>query len=123
MSLVFPFKALRPAKSFARQVAAPPYDVMSFEEAKKYVHEKPLCFLHVEKSEIDISDAEGVDDPRIYERAKANLQGLIGKGVLQRDKTPAFYLYRQRLGTVCRLGSWPASVSRNTKPGGSGGTS
>ena len=104
MSLVFPFKALRPAKSFASQVAAPPYDVMSFEEAKKYVHEKPLSFLHVEKSEIDISDAEGVDDPRIYERAKANLQGLIGKGVLQRDKTPAFYLYRQRLGNRLQTG-------------------
>ncbi len=104
MSLVFPFRALRPVKSFASQVAAPPYDVMNSEEAKAFVRAKPLSFLHVEKSEIDISDGEGVDDQRIYDRAKANLQGLIGKGVLHRDTTPAFYLYRQRIGERSQTG-------------------
>ena len=59
MSLVFPFRALRPVKSFASQVAAPPYDVMNCEEAKAFVRANPLSFLHVEKSEIDIPDAEG----------------------------------------------------------------
>ena len=104
MSLVFPFRALRPVKPFASQVAAPPYDVMNSEEAKVFVLAKPLSFLHVEKSEIDISDAEGVDDQRIYDRAKENLQGLIGKGVLHRDTTPAFYLYRQRVGERSQTG-------------------
>jgi uncharacterized protein (DUF1015 family) len=104
MSLVFPFRALRPVKSFASQVAAPPYDVMNCEEAKAFVRAKPLSFLHVEKSEIDIPDANEVDDQRIYDRAKANLQGLISKGVLRRDTAPVFYLYRQRLGERSQIG-------------------
>ena len=97
MSLVIPFRALRPVKSFASQVAAPPYDVMNCEEAKKFVRANTLSFLHVEKSEIDIPYAKEGDDQRIYDRAKENLQGLIVKGVLRREETPAFYLYRQRV--------------------------
>ena len=104
MSLVVPFRALRPIKSFASQVAAPPYDVMNCEEAKKFVRENPLSFLHVEKSEIDVPDAGEVDDQRIYDRAKANLLGLVGKGVLRREEVPAFYLYRQRVGERLQTG-------------------
>ena len=75
MSLVVPFRALRPAKAFVSQVAAPPYDVLNVAEARQLVRDNPLSFLHVEKSEIDVPDAAGVEDLRIYERAKANLQG------------------------------------------------
>ncbi|MBA4421680.1 MAG: DUF1015 domain-containing protein [Syntrophus sp. (in: bacteria)] len=103
MSLVVPFRALRPIKSFASQVAAPPYDVMSCEEAKRFVRENPLSFLHVEKSEIDVPDA-GEDDQRIYDRAKTNLLGLVGKGVLRREEVPVFYLYRQRVGERFQTG-------------------
>jgi uncharacterized protein (DUF1015 family) len=98
MSLVVPFRALRPAKSLVSQVAAPPYDVMNRTEAQQFVRGNPLSFLHVEKSEIDIPDVRGVDDLRIYERARLNLKEMIGKGILRREDGPAFYLYRQRLG-------------------------
>jgi uncharacterized protein (DUF1015 family) len=104
MSLVFPFRALRPAKPYAAQVSAPPYDVMSAEEAKAFVQGNPLSFLHVEKSEIDIPDAEGVDDQRIYDRAKANLQALMERRILLRDEAPRYYLYRQRMGRRTQSG-------------------
>jgi uncharacterized protein (DUF1015 family) len=104
MSLVVPFRALRPAKPFVRQVAAPPYDVMNRTEAQQFVRANPLSFLHVEKSEIDVPDATGVDDHRIYDRAKLNLKGMIGKGILRREDGPAFYLYRQRLGEHLQTG-------------------
>jgi uncharacterized protein (DUF1015 family) len=97
MSLVVPFRALRPAKRFARQVAAPPYDVLNVAEARQLVRDNPFSFLHVEKSEIDIPDAAGVEDRRIYDRAKANLEGLILKGILLPEEAPAFFLYRQQL--------------------------
>jgi uncharacterized protein (DUF1015 family) len=103
MSLVVPFRALRPAKPFVRQVAAPPYDVMSCTEAQCFVSANPLSFLHVEKSEIDIPDA-GVDDQRIYDRARSNLTAMIDKGVFRRDDSPAFYLYRQTLGGHLQTG-------------------
>lgn len=104
MSLVVPFRALRPVASFASQVAAPPYDVMNCEEAKRFVSGNPLSFLHVEKSEIDVPDAGEADDQRIYNRAKANLEGMIGQGILRREEAPAFYLYRQRVGERCQTG-------------------
>ncbi|MEW6335201.1 MAG: DUF1015 family protein [Thermodesulfobacteriota bacterium] len=96
MSLVVPLRALRPAKPHVRRVAAPPYDVMSREEAQQFVRGNPLSFLHVEKSEIDVPDAAGVDDQRIYDRARGNLQEMVRGGILRRDDGPAFYLYRQQ---------------------------
>ena len=104
MSLVVPFRALRPARQYASQVAAPPYDVLNVAEARRLVEGNPLSFLHVEKSEIDIPDAQGVEDGRIYDKAKANLEGLIRAGILQRDPAAAFYLYRQRMGNRLQCG-------------------
>jgi uncharacterized protein (DUF1015 family) len=104
MSLVVPFRALRPAKPFVSQVAAPPYDVMSSAEAQRFVGGNPLNFLHVEKSEIDVPDSTGVDDQRIYDRARSNLTAMIDKGIFRREAAPAFYLYRQRLGEHSQTG-------------------
>ncbi len=104
MSLALPFRALRPQKSFAHRIAAPPYDVMNVAEARQVGLENPLSFLHVEKSEIDLPDAAGVDDLRVYDQAKANLENLIRKGLLFRDQTEAFYLYRQRMGDHLQTG-------------------
>ncbi len=98
MSHVVPFRALRPAIPYVREVAAPPYDVLNVTEARQLVRDNPLSFLHVEKSEIDVPDAQGVDDPRIYARGRANLEGLIRQGILLREEHPVFYLYRLRMG-------------------------
>jgi uncharacterized protein (DUF1015 family) len=104
MSLVVPFRALRPVREYASRVAAPPYDVLDVAEARRLVSDNPLSFLHVEKSEIDVPDAAGVDDCRIYETAKANLEGLIRRGILQREEAPVFYLYQQRMGDRLQRG-------------------
>ena len=53
MSTVLPFRALRPQKKYVREVAAFPYDVLEWEEARKIGEGNPKSFLHVEKSEID----------------------------------------------------------------------
>jgi uncharacterized protein (DUF1015 family) len=104
MSLVVPFRALRPAQPYAGRVAARPYDVLNVDEARLLVRDNPLSFLHVEKSEIDVPDAAGVEDPRIYARAKANLEALIRDGILRREPTPAFYIYRERMGAHSQTG-------------------
>jgi uncharacterized protein (DUF1015 family) len=104
MSLVVPFRALRPALPYADRVAARPYDVLNVDEARLLVRGNPYSFLHVEKSEIDVPDAAGVEDPRIYARAKANLEALIRDGILRQEDVPAFYLYRQRMGERTQTG-------------------
>ncbi len=62
MALVLPFKAVRPQAKYAAQVAALPYDVMTREEGQKAVAGRPLSFMHVEKSEIDVPDGTRPDD-------------------------------------------------------------
>ena len=52
MHLIRPFAGLRPAPGRAAEVIAPPYDVLSSEEARKQAAGKPWSFLHISKPEI-----------------------------------------------------------------------
>ena len=54
MTLVSPFRALRPVPTRAREIIAPPYDVLSSAEARVRAKGKPWSFLHVSKAEIDL---------------------------------------------------------------------
>lgn len=100
MSNVVPLRLLRPRAQFARAVASPPYDVVNREEAARLAAGNPLSFLHVEKSEIDLtpSAADETADDRVYRRARENLDRLIADGTLIQDAGPCYYVYRQRMG-------------------------
>jgi uncharacterized protein (DUF1015 family) len=104
MSIVIPFKALRPHRQFVKAVASYPYDVVSVKEAREIVKDNPLNFLHVEKSEIDLQSPIGANDERQYEIAKSNLDKLIEGKVLFQEKKNCFYIYRQRAGSHAQYG-------------------
>jgi uncharacterized protein (DUF1015 family) len=55
--LIKPFAGLRPAPGRAAEVAAPPYDVLSSNEARLSAAGKPWSFLHISKPEIDLDRA------------------------------------------------------------------
>ncbi|MDD4542032.1 MAG: DUF1015 family protein [Eubacteriales bacterium] len=95
MSLVRPFKALRPAAGKAEQVASLPYDVMNREEAKAMAAGNPHSFLHVGRSEIDLPDDVSAYDAKVYAKARENLEQMESDGVLVQDEKPMFYIYRQ----------------------------
>ena len=94
MSLIKPFRALRPAPERAADVLAPPYDVLSSTEARERAQGKPWSFLHVSKAEIDLAAAIDPYDRAVYAKAAENLQRMIAAGVLKRDDTPSYYIYR-----------------------------
>lgn len=96
MALVIPFKAVRPKKAFAREVASFPYDVLDREEGRAIIRDNPLNFLRVEKSEIDVPNEIRDDDPRVFDRARENLQNFMKDGVLFQEDRPCFYIYRQK---------------------------
>ncbi|MEN6432677.1 MAG: DUF1015 family protein [Smithella sp.] len=104
MALVLPFKAVRPQQKFVSQVAALPYDVMTREEGQKAVWGNALSFMHVEKSEIDVPDNTKSNDGLIYQTAKRNFTQMVEKGVLIQDKSPCFYIYRQKMGPQVQTG-------------------
>jgi uncharacterized protein (DUF1015 family) len=94
VTLIKPFRALRPAPGRAAEILAPPYDVLSSTEARERADGKPWSFLHVSKAEIDLSPAIDPYDAGVYAKAGENLQRMIGARVLMRDDKPCYYVYR-----------------------------
>ena len=94
MTLIKPFRALRPAPGRAADVLAPPYDVLSSAEARDRVKGKPWSFLHVSKAEIDLDPATDPYDRAVYAKSAENLRRMIAAGVLVRDAKPCYYVYR-----------------------------
>jgi len=107
MAIISPFKALRPNIEFAKEVASPPYDVLSSEEARVFAKNQPNSFLHVTKSEIDMPIGLSIYDTSVYEKAKANLKTFVDKGILMMEEKPCYYIYelvmdgRSQTGLVC----------------------
>ena len=102
MTSISPFRALRPQKRFVREVAAPPYDVISSEEARAVAEANPLSFLRISKPEIEFP--QGAADRRIYERARAVLGEFRAKGIFVQDEKPSLYLYSLRMGDHTQTG-------------------
>ena len=94
MSVIRPFRGLRPKPEFAGKVASPPYDVLSSDEARVMVKENPDSFLRVNKSEVDFPPETSLYSDEIYQRGRENLERLINDGIMIRDDKPCFYLYR-----------------------------
>ena len=104
MPLVRPFRALRPAPARAAEVAAPPYDVLSSDEARARAAGKPWSFLHVSKPEIDLPPGTDPFASAVYAKGAENLARMRDAGVLMRDATPAYYVYRFTLGDLVQTG-------------------
>jgi uncharacterized protein (DUF1015 family) len=104
ISTVLPFKALRPPKQYAREVAAHPYDVLEWDEARKIGEANPKSFLHVEKPEIDFPADRPGDDPSIHLSARSTLERLIREGFLLQEEKPCFYVYGQKQGDHIQYG-------------------
>jgi uncharacterized protein (DUF1015 family) len=94
LTLIQPFRALRPAPGRASDVLAPPYDVLSSAEARARAQGKPWSFLHISKPEIDLDPAFDPYDRAVYAKAAENLDRMIKAGVLMRDEKPCYYVYR-----------------------------
>ncbi len=94
LSLIRPFRALRPAPGRAAEVLAPPYDVLSSAEARARARGKPWSFLHISKPEIDLDPATDPYDKAVYAKAAENLERMVDAGVMIRDAKPSYYVYR-----------------------------
>jgi len=94
MSLIRPFRGLRPDPARADEILAPPYDVVNTQEARRLACDKPWHFLHVSRAEIDLP--EGIDpyDSRVYQQAAGVFESWIAEGILIQDPHPCYYVYR-----------------------------
>jgi len=102
--MIRPFTGLRPRSEQASAVAAPPYDVLSSDEARERAVGKPYSFLHISKAEIDLPSSVDHYAPEVYAKSAENLKKLIDAGVLFRDAKPCYYAYRLVMGEHTQTG-------------------
>ena len=93
MANVQPFRAIKPPPDIVHQIAAPPYDVMSREEACEMVEGRPNSFLHITRSEVDLPTDVDPYDSRVYEKARDNYAAFKRRIPLKRDAQPHYYVY------------------------------
>jgi uncharacterized protein (DUF1015 family) len=107
MAIIKPFKGLRPKPELAERVASRPYDVLSSEEARVEAKNNPYSFLHITKSEIDLSPGIDVHSSSVYQKAKENLDRFIADKILFTEEKPCYYIYeltmevKGQTGLVC----------------------
>jgi uncharacterized protein (DUF1015 family) len=94
LTLISPFRALRPAPGRAAEILAPPYDVLSSAEARERAKDRPWSFLHISKPEIDLDPGIDPYAPAVYAKAAENLARMIAAGVVVRETKPCYYVYR-----------------------------
>ena len=104
MTLIQPFAALRPVPDRVADVIAPPYDVLSSAEARVRAAGRPWSFLHISKPEIDLPETTDPHAEEVYARASDNLQQMLQQGVLVRDDSPCYYIYRMVMGEHSQTG-------------------
>ncbi len=98
MSMIRPFRGLRPRREFAADVVAPPYDVLNTEEARIRADGRPYSFLHISKPEIDLAVGTDPYDSSVYQKGADNLRKLMGENILMQDDTACYYAYRLVMG-------------------------
>ncbi len=84
------------------EVAAPPYDVLNSQEAKKMAGEKSL--LHITKPEIDFEPIADEHAPEVYDKAVENFKLWRERGWLRRDPSECYYVYAQTMDKRTQYG-------------------
>ena len=107
MATILPFRAVRPVKDLARQLASRPYDVLNRAEARADASANPHSFLHVTRAEIDLGDEIDAHSQPVYDKARSKLAEFLENGILFRDAKPCYYIYQltmegqSQTGLVC----------------------
>ena len=104
MAHVQPFRGVRPRRDLAHLVAAPPYDVLTSEEARELAAGNPYSFLHIGKPEIDLPPGTDLYADAVYAKGKENFERFLREGTIAPDKTRNFYIYKQIWGDHVQIG-------------------
>ena len=104
MSVIKPFRALRPLPDLAKQVSCVPYDVCGRHELRDLIENNPHSFLRVTRAEVDLGNEIAADSQAVFDLAKKNLENLLDEKVLFTEAEPALYIYRLSTATHAQTG-------------------
>lgn len=93
MSIIRPFKGIRPANGLAATIAALPYDVYSSDEARNIVQANPMSFLKIDRAETLMPEGTDIYSPEVYQTAQRTLDAMIADGSFIQDSADCYYIY------------------------------
>ena len=96
--------AWRPAPGLEHRIAAPPYDVVTRDEAAAIAAGNPACFLRISRSDLEFPPSVPSTAPEVYARARENWRRAVAAGWFVQDESPALFLYRLREGDHVQTG-------------------
>ncbi|MBR4678938.1 MAG: DUF1015 domain-containing protein [Bacteroidales bacterium] len=97
MSIVKPFRGLRPDKKIADRLSCLPYDVMNSKEAAQMAEGNPCSFLHITRAEIDLDENIDPHSKAVYDKSIENFKKFQDEKYLVKDPKPKFYIYAQTM--------------------------
>lgn len=93
MSIIRPFRGIRPRPDLASSIAALPYDVYNTEEARQITTANPLSFLKIDRAETQFPPGTDPYSQAVYDKARDTLNSMVDEGMFVQDTTAAFYIY------------------------------
>lgn len=110
MSVIKPFKGLRPPKEIVEKLASRPYDVLNSEEARKEAEGNPYSLLHVTKAEIDLPAGTDEHSLEVYLQVVKNFNTFKDYGWLVRDEEEKLYIYAQSMNPTDANAHWQYGI-------------
>ncbi|MGD8377437.1 MAG: DUF1015 family protein [Acidobacteriota bacterium] len=104
MSTIRKFRALRPPREIAAEVACVPYDVIDTAEARQLAAGKDRSYLHVIRPEIDLPEGTDLHDDAVYAKGAENFARFREAGWLREDAEEDLLLYRLVRGEHQQIG-------------------
>jgi len=103
MADVQPFFAACPRDDLAAVVIAPPYDVLSDEQAREIARER-RSFVRVTRSEVDLPVGTDTHSEVTYAKARENLDRFLADGILVVAQSETYLFYGQQMGDHRQIG-------------------
>jgi uncharacterized protein (DUF1015 family) len=124
LTVLRPFRGLRPPPDVAPNLIAPPYDTVSEAEARAIAGPNPRSFLHVTRPEVDLDPGTDPHGEAAYKKARQNFDAFRQRGWLVEEKSPAYYLYAQTwqgrtqtgLMALCRVDAYDKGEIKRHEP-------
>jgi len=99
MSVIHPFKAIRPTRDKAQLVSTRPLTAYRKHILRAKLDENPYTFLHIIHPEGDKEHHSKANSVERFEAVKTRYDSFIDQGILIQDTEESFYIYRQTKGT------------------------
>ena len=104
MTVIKPFRAIRPSRDKAYLVATRPYYAYKKNVLEAKLETNPYTYLHVINPEFYETEKTAPNSVERYQKSREKLEEFIADGTLIQDDKETLYVYRQSKGEYSFLG-------------------